>query len=274
MRDPDPDTLDPHFLAALGNLVMIAIERATLSEAISESRATARTEELKTALLSSVSHDFRTPLTAISASASSLIDYRTQLDQHTSERLLRSIVDECERLNRYTANLLEMSRLEAGQSAVRRQPLDVFDILRAVLKRVRARAGLRVFEQIRDDVELTVLADAALFELALVNLLDNAILYSPDGSTIRIEARCEGMNCRIAISDEGSGIPPDDLERVFERFYRVPRSGTLPRGSGLGLAIARGFVEAFDGSIEACVPGVLGRGTSIVINLPLIEPSP
>ncbi len=266
-----PDSLDAAFLTALCNLVTLAIERATLSERISESRATARAEELKTALLSSVSHDFRTPLATISASASSLIDYREQLDRQTTGKLLRGIVDECERLNRYTANLLEMSRLEAGQSLVKRQAIGVSDMLSAVLQRVRPRAGNRKFCRAYGDSEIAVVADAALFELVLVNVLDNAILYSEDGSTIGIEASADVAGCRIMISDEGHGIPDRDLNRVFERFYRVPRSETSRRGSGLGLAIAKGFVEALGGSIEARTPGIGGRGTSIIIVLPLAE---
>jgi two-component system sensor histidine kinase KdpD len=266
-----PNRFDFAFMAALANLIALAIERAMLSELISEGRAAARTEQLKTALLSSVSHDLRTPLTAISASASSLIDYREQLDQDTTRRLLRGIVDDCERLNRYTANLLEMSRLETGQTLARVQTLGVVEILSAVIQRVRARAGNRRIERVSTDPNLLVKADTALFELVMLNILDNAILYSDDGTRISIEARAENESCMIIVADEGQGIPPGDLNRIFRRFYRVPRAEPSPRGSGLGLAIAKGFVEVLGGRIAARSPGIGDKGTRIIIHLPLAE---
>lgn len=265
------DPLKPAFMLGLINLVALALERAALSEMIAESRAAARTEELKTALLSSVSHDFRTPLTAISASASSLIDYREQLDRETSLRLLRGIVEDCDRLNRYTANLLEMSRLEAGETPRQLQTLSVTEMLSTVVQRVRQRAGRRRIKRVLGGTDLLVNADASLFELVLVNVLDNAILYSEDGTRIMIECEEEGGFCRISVVDEGQGIPEDEVERVFERFYRIARSEPSPRGSGLGLAIARGFVEALGGTIEARTPGIEDKGTRIVIRLPLAQ---
>lgn len=265
---PEPDNA---FMSALASLVALAVERAALSESNAEAKAQTRTEELKTALLSSVSHDFRTPLTAISASASSLIDFREQLDGEATIRLLRRIVNECERLNRYTSNLLEMSRLEAGQSLARRQTLEVAETLSVIIQRVRPRAGHRMIERRLGEEHLLVSVDAAMFELVIINLLDNAILYSEDGTRIGVEARHSGDSCIISISDEGCGIPQADLENVFTRFYRVPRSEPSPRGSGLGLAIAKGFVEALGGRIMADSPGPSGRGTMITISLPLAQ---
>ncbi len=263
------ERFDTASMAALANLIALALERAMLSERIAESRAAARTEELKTALLSSVSHDFRTPLTAISASASSLIDYRDQLDEPTSLRFLRGIVDECDRLNRFTANLLEMGRLEAGQGTSRLQILSVGDMLSAVIQRVRTRAGAREIVRVSGAADPLVSADASLFELVLVNVLDNAVIYSADGSRIEVDCTEEGGFCRITIADEGQGIPEADLDAVFERFHRVIRPEPSPRGSGLGLAIARSFVEALDGNIVAQTPGIGAVGTRIVIRLPI-----
>jgi two-component system sensor histidine kinase KdpD len=263
----------PEFSAALGNVMALALERAALSRGLAERRAAARTEELKTALLSSVSHDFRTPLTAISASASSLIEFRDQLDPTTSAKLLRGIVEECERLNRFTANLLEMSRLEVGQGPTHPQVLGVADMIGAVISRVRMRAGSRKIVKAAIEANLLVLADAALFELVLVNVMENAILYSDDDTQILVSAIEEDSTCVVVIADEGEGIPARDLDRVFERFVRVSRAEASPHGSGLGLAIARGFVEALGGKIFAEIPGINGRGTRIVIRLPLAEPS-
>ena len=267
-HDPS-QRLESAFMSALANLIVLAVERAALSESHAERRAQARTEELKTALLSSVSHDFRTPLTAISASASSLIEFREKLEPAATERLLRGIVNECERLNRYTSNLLEMSRLEAGQSLARRQTLGVADTIGAVVQRIRSRAGCRdIVRQLSGD-DLLVTVDAAMFELVLVNVLDNAIIYSEDGTRIQVNVVREDDYCVITVADQGQGIPPDDLERVFTRFYRVSRPRASRRGSGLGLAIAKGFTEALGGRIRADSPGREGRGTTITIMLPL-----
>jgi two-component system sensor histidine kinase KdpD len=263
--------LEPAFVAALNSLIALALERAILSARIAETSALARTEELKTALLSSVSHDFRTPLTTIAASASSLISYREQLGPATSERLLHGIVEECDRLNRYTANLLEMSRIEAGQAVARGQTLDVAEMLGSVIARVRPRAGARTIRRDYGGEPLLVRADAALFELALVNVLDNAVTHGEDGTLIEVSSRAAQGGCEIVIADEGRGIPPEDLERVFERFYRVVRAEAAPRGTGLGLAIARGFVEAIGGHIAAVSPGIGDRGTRITIWLPLAD---
>lgn len=262
-----PGKLDANFIDALANMIALALERAALSETIAESRALVRAEELKTALLASVSHDFRTPLAAISASASSLITYRDQLDEPTSAGLLRSIVAECERLNRYTANLLEMSRLEAGGGLAGLQTLSVAEMVGAAIKRIRPRAGERIIRRC-DENDVLVSANAALFELVLLNVLDNAIRYSSDKSSIIVTIERVHDRCNLTVADEGIGIPPDDLERVFTRFHRVSRTESAPRGSGLGLAIAKGFVEALGGTIEARVPGVGNAGTRIIISLP------
>jgi Osmosensitive K+ channel histidine kinase len=261
--------LDNAFMSALANLIALAVERAALSESSAERRAQDRTEELKTALLSSVSHDFRTPLTAISASASSLIEFREQLDPTATVRLLRGIVSECDRLNRYTSNLLEMSRLEAGQSLARRQTVGVAEMIGAVVQQVRLRAGQRQIVRRSIDEDLLVTVDAAMFELVLVNVLDNAIIYSEDGTSILLDVKRDHNCCAIIVWDEGQGIERDDLEKIFTRFYRGARARSSPHGSGLGLAIAKGFVEALGGHIRAESPGPNGRGTVITIILPL-----
>lgn len=270
-ENADATLLSPAFMSSLANLIVLAVERAALTEINAERRAQVRAEELKTALLSSVSHDFRTPLTAISASASSLIDLHDRLDAAARFRLLRGIVNECDRLNRYTANLLEMSRLESGHDLTRRQEIGVTETLSAIIQRVRPRAGTRKIETEFNDDRLIIAADAALFELVIINVLDNAITYSEDGTRIRVEAALEGEFCTITVKDQGRGIPDADLQRIFERFYRVRRAEPSPRGSGLGLAIAKGFVEVMDGKISARTPGLEGPGTTIVIALPNVE---
>lgn len=265
-REASGETLS----SALANLVALAMERAALSEKIAESEASSRAENLKTILLSSVSHDFRTPLATISASASSLIEYGDRLDRQTADGMLRSIVEESERLNRFTANLLQMTRLEAGQPPSSAQIVSVSDMLSAAVRRTRPRLSGRTIER-HETEDCFVLAEASLFELALLNVLENAILYSPDGSRILILLTRERDQSVIDIADEGRGIPATELERVFDRFHRVDSTEQMPRGSGLGLAIAKGFVQAFGGTIEASIPGIGDKGTRIRIRLPLAE---
>ena len=266
--DEREEVISVAFLGALANVLALALERAQFSERVAEAAALTKSEELKTALLSSVSHDLRTPLAAISASASSLVEYRDKLTAEASGKLLRGIVDECERLNRYTGNLLEMSKLQAGLRP-KGQVLDVIEVAGSVLQRIRGKLGERKLDRHLPSDALLIEADAVLFELALTNLLVNAITYSDDGARIEVRvARLDG-EAAIDVADNGFGIPPEDLTRVFERFQRVARYEPTPRGSGLGLAIARGFVEAFGGRIWAEVPGLDGRGTRIAIRLPL-----
>ena len=252
----------------LANLVTLAMERAALSEKIAEAEAAARTESLKSALLSSVSHDFRTPLATIKASASSLIDFGDKLEPGVADDLLKTIVEESERLNRFTANLLQMTKLEAGQPLPSVEIVSVSDMLSVAVRRIRPRAGERAIER-HGREDCLVRADASLFELVLINVLENAILYSADGSRIAIGLTREPEMCLIEIADEGRGIPKAELQRVFDRFHRVDAAEQMPRGSGLGLAIAKSFVQACGGSVEAEVPGLNKRGTCIRIRLPL-----
>ena len=238
---------------------------------IAETAASARTEELKSALLSSVSHDLRTPLTAISASASSLIEFGSRLDSETSQSLLQGIVDECGRLNRFTANLLELSRLQSGGVSIKGQVLSVNDVVRSVVHRLKSRAAGHEIKIATPQHDILVNADTALFELALTNIIQNALLYSDAGSTVLIQSDSDRNGCTLTITDHGCGIPEGEQSRVFERFYRVKRSEASPQGSGLGLAIAKGFVEAFDGSIDISSPVLGGKGTSVTIRLPTVS---
>jgi len=249
------------FGRALANLVALALERAELSLKVAEAEATARTESLKSALLSSVSHDLRTPLTIIRASASSLIDYGDQLEPPVAQSLLHSILGETDRLNRFTANLLEMTRIEAGQNTSSWQILSVSDIVTAAIRRVRPKAGNRIIERMDAD-DCFVLADAVLFELVLVNVLENAVLYSPDRTRIAVDFDRSLGRCVLTIA------------RIFDRFYRGQAVEPNARGSGLGLAIARGFVRACGGTIHAETPGIGRAGCRIVISLPLAHMQP
>lgn len=271
IKDVNNIHVDSAFLEALSSLVGLALERAQFAARIAETDATMRTEELKSALLSSVSHDLRTPLTAISASASSLIAFGSDIDRDTSDILLKGIVNECDRLNRFTANLLELSRLQAGEEAISAQVLSVNDVVRSVVERLRQRFKGRNILIKPAAPDLLVLADTALFELAIANIVQNALIYSAPELPVFIESERIGPSCVLTVTDQGCGIPAAEQQRVFERFYRVRRNEASPQGSGLGLAIARGFVEAFGGEIALVSPVTENKGTQMRITLPVFE---
>jgi two-component system sensor histidine kinase KdpD len=262
--------IDAPFLQAYANLLAIALERAVLSSRIAEATAAARSEELKAALLASVSHDWRTPLSTITASASSLLEYGDKLTPEVQTQLLRSVVDEGERLNRYTANLLELSKLQAGMAPPGRT-IDVVELVAAAVQRMTPRAGKRRIETRLSSLPVIVMADPTLCELAVVNVLANAIAYSPDETSIRVSVTSVSGEAAIDVYDQGVGIPSAELDKVFLRFHRIGKGETNPRGMGLGLAIAKAFVEAFSGRIWANSPVTDGRGTRIAIRLPIAK---
>lgn len=251
------------YLAGLSALVALAHERADLSARVAEGLAATRSEELKTALLASVSHDLRTPLAAIIASASSLSDYGDTLPKSARASLLRTIVSEGERLDRLTANLLELSRLQAG-IPLPVQFIDPADIVTSAAARVHRRLAGRLIGRVPTGAYL-VQANPQLFEAAVANLLDNAAVHAPDGP-VEIAARADGDQFELSIADHGGGIPAAERERVFDRFYRLDPARP---GSGLGLAIAKGFVAASHGTIAACNREDGLDGARLVVRLPL-----
>ncbi|MBV8526041.1 MAG: sensor histidine kinase KdpD [Acetobacteraceae bacterium] len=245
-------TPDQHrLLDALADQAALAIERVNLAADVDRARLAAEAERLRTALLTSISHDLRTPLASIIGSASSLITSGKALGQEVQVELLRTIQEEAERLNRFISNLLDMTRLEAGPLKLRVGPAELSDLIGAALQRAsKILANHRVQLDIAANLPLLNL-DPVLFEQVLFNLLDNAAKYSRLGSLISIEARQDGKLVRLRIIDEGNGIPPTDLERIFDKFYRAGGADHRRAGTGLGLAICRGFVEAMGGTISA-----------------------
>lgn len=239
-----------------------AITRARLAAAKSEAEARARTEDLRNALLSSISHDLRTPLAAILASATSLEAFGAKFDAATREDLAATIREEAERLDGLVENLLNMSRLEAGALNLSPAAFDVAQSLRRTVER-RNRAEPRTVSVSVAPGLPEALGDALLFEQALGNVVDNAMRYSPPGSPIAIVARADGDGLEVEVWDEGGGVPEADLDRIFEKFYRAPRTART-RGTGLGLAIVRGLVDAMGGTAQAAnrrdgVPGLVVR---------------
>ncbi len=238
-------------LDALADMGALAIERVRLVEDLDRAERAAETDRLRQALLTSISHDLRTPLASILGAASTLRDLEPALSPASKGELLGTVIEESERLNRFIANLLDMTKLEAGAVAPSLAPQDVTEIVDTALRRLdKVLAGHAVIVDAAPDLPPVAL-DAVLFEQALVNILDNAAKYAPEGSAVTIRARREGGQIRIDILDEGEGLPEDDVERVFDKFYRARKGDRVRAGTGLGLAIARGFVEAMAGNLRA-----------------------
>jgi len=236
-------------LDSLSDQTALAIERLHLAEEMDRARMVAETEKLRSALLTSISHDLRTPLAAILGSASSLKAYRPSLDVAEQDELLGTIQDEAERLNHFIANLLDMTRLESGALAPNLAAIDLGDVIGSVLRRAPLQLH-KVSLDIEPGLPMLKL-DPVLFEQVLFNLLDNAAKYAPAGSTITLKARRESGAVRLMVLDEGPGLPEEDRERVFDKFYRVRAADKKRAGTGLGLAIARGFMESMGGTITA-----------------------
>jgi two-component system sensor histidine kinase KdpD len=268
-----PGSDEERLLLALLDQGAVGLERAELASASAEAQALRRSDQLRAALLNSISHDLRTPLSTVLGAATTLLDYGEGLKAPVRRDLLQSIREEADRLNRYVGDLLDMTRLEGGGLATRLQTTDVRDVLGAAIERVQRRLGKRTLARDFPAQLSMVEADPTLLEQAVVNILENAILYSPDDTAIEVAAYEDRANVVISIEDEGQGIPGPELERVFDKFRRVEQPSDRGQGIGLGLAISKGFVEAQGGRIAAASPihGDLAtglRGTRVLISLP------
>jgi two-component system sensor histidine kinase KdpD len=235
----------------------LAIERVRLVEDLARAERDAETDRLRQALLTSISHDLRTPLSSVLGAATTLRDLDADLGREAKGDLLATIIAESERLNRFIVNLLDMTRLEAGAVSANLTAQDVTEIVDTALRRLGAiLAEHRVVLELAPDLPALRL-DPVLFEQVLVNLLDNAAKYAPAGSTVMVTAQLMSgqaggpSQVRLQIIDAGDGLPEAERERVFDKFYRVRKGDSVRAGTGLGLAIARGFVEAMGGTLTA-----------------------
>ncbi|MDB5647952.1 sensor histidine kinase KdpD [Methylobacterium sp.] len=238
-------------LDALADMGALAIERVRLVEDLAGAARDAETDRLRQALLTSISHDLRTPLSSVLGAATSLRDLEDVLPRDAKVDLLTTIIAESERLNRFIVNLLDMTRLEAGAVAAALTPQEVGEIVDTALRRLGAILGAhRVVLELSPALPALRL-DPVLFEQVLVNLLDNAAKYAPDASTITVTGEVRHGRVCLRVLDEGEGLPEAEVETIFDKFYRVRKADSVRAGTGLGLAIARGFTEAMGGTLTA-----------------------
>lgn len=268
---PRPGPEQNRLVEAMADDIAQAIARTRLVADLEDARVTGETERLRSALLSSVSHDLRSPLAAMIGAADSLRHYGDAMDQDDRRDLLQTIRLEGERLDRYIQNLLDMTRLGHGGLTLNRDWIGVDELIGAAVARLqRYQPGLRF--EVRVAPGLAPLwVHPALLEQALFNVLENAARFSPEGEPIIVDARDADGRLQVDIVDRGPGIPEEERKRIFDMFFSVERGDRGRQGTGLGLAITQGMVGAHGGSVEA-LPGRDGCGTTIRITLPRMSP--
>lgn len=267
MLTPDERRL----LDALIDQGALAIERVYLVEDMDRAKRSMEADRLRSALLTSISHDLKTPLAAVIGSAGTLRDLSGKLSDSEKAELLSTVIDESERLNRFIANLLDMTKLESGAVIPNSARHDLGEIVGSALQRAsKILSRLRVELDLAPDMPMVVV-DAVLFEQVLFNLLDNAAKYADAGTTVRVQSWRDSQCVYLQILDEGPGIAPGDLEQIFDKFYRAQKGDHVRAGTGLGLAISRGFVEAMNGTISA-TNRTDRSGAIFTIRLPIPAP--
>jgi two-component system sensor histidine kinase KdpD len=252
-------------LEAVAGLVALALERARFLQEVSRTEALRQSDELKSALLASVSHDLRTPLTSIRAAVDNLLQADIEWDKSALHEFHVIISEEVSRLTRLVQNLLEMARIEAGELQLSKEWVSMREVFNSVLDRVDARRNHQVTIETGDG-ETLVKIDSRLIVEALTNIVGNAAKYSPAGSDILLEANIKEGQLSISVKDRGPGIAPDEIDQVFEKFFRS-RHQDRSAGTGMGLAIARGIIEAHGGKIW--VESSVGEGAAFTFTLPV-----
>lgn len=266
-----PEQLTPADERAIANLTAMAIERCALLEEHSAAHAAIKSERLKTALLSSLSHDLRTPLAAIAATAGTLRSYGGMIEPGDRTEMLETILEQCRRLDAFTGKLLSLGQLEAGLPADRFETVDVEEVLGSILAAQRITfPERRITRRIGSGAMLTR-ASPVLLEQVLANVLENALRYSEPGTEVRVTLDCEGARVVITIADQGCAIAPADMPHIFERFFRGSNIGGRS-GHGLGLAITKTFLDLIGGEVFVTSPVRKERGTLVRILLPRLAP--
>ncbi len=266
-----PDTR--RLMEALSDQVAVAIERSRLMGDIEQARLVAERERLQAILLSSISHDLRTPLASI-IGAVSVLEGDNGLDIEGRKELLTTIREEAERLNRFVENLLDTMRIESGALRLNRDWIELADVVGTAIARLAGPLATHTLDVEIDEGLPLLNLDFVLIEQVLVNLLDNAAKYSESGSPIRLSVRRNGAAVTVDVVDEGIGIPRNEQEMIFDRFYRVQGGDGREAGTGLGLAICRGIIEEHGGTIGVVSPGPSGRGSLFTVSLPVAPDTP
>jgi two-component system sensor histidine kinase KdpD len=252
-------------LPALASILAVALDRERLAAEALDAEALRRADAIKTAVLRSVSHDLRTPLMAISTSAGALARHDLEIDEEDRAELLATILSASDRLDRLVANLLDLSRLQAGAAEPDRHLVSPDELVAGALDELGPE-GAAVEVALPDDSG-SVLVDAHQVQRALVNLVENALKYSPDAEPVRVQVTTTHSEAAIRVIDHGPGVEPAERDRIFEPFQRGSRSERP--GAGLGLAIARGFAEANGGTLA--VESRAGQGATFVLRFPVVE---
>jgi two-component system, OmpR family, sensor histidine kinase KdpD len=263
-----PTREETRLLAAAADQIGQGIVRDRLSEQATELEVSRRSEELKAALLDSVSHDLRTPLATIRASAGTLADPAVALTREEAQATAREIDAEADRLGNLVSGLLDMSRITGGALETRPETMPVTEVLMPAVQRARVALGRRPLELVVPDDLPPVVVDPVLVSQVLDNLLENVARHTPDDARVRILASSDGSAVTVRVEDGGAGVPPEAMAHIFEKFYRVPaRRGSARQGTGLGLAVVKGMADAMGGSVAAA-RSELG-GLAVDLRLPV-----
>jgi two-component system, OmpR family, sensor histidine kinase KdpD len=268
--EPAPDADEENLLQILADAGATAMARAGLTVAKADAEARARTEDLRNALLSSISHDLRTPLAAVLASASSLQEFGEQFDAKTRHDLVATIQEEAERLNAFVTNLLNMTRLEGGALEPASAVFDLSEVVDRTRKRFERLRGQRKISCTLGEGAGVAMGDPVLFEVALANVLENAVRYSPDGGVIALTSFPRDGQVVVQVTDEGPGVPEGELGKLFDKFYRGAAAKRLP-GTGLGLSIVRGVMQGMGGQASAALRTDAPSGMVMSLMLPAVR---
>jgi two-component system sensor histidine kinase KdpD len=258
------------FFETFVSQVALMIEREMLDEAAEQAEMLQKSEKMYNTLLDSISHELRTPIATITGAATSLLNEQTSTNSAKRNILLQDISEAGDRLNRLVENLLDMSRLVSGRLSLKLEWCDVGDVIGVAIERMGTRLGKRTVHIQHDPQSPLVQMDFGLIEQVLVNLVENACIYTPPGTSIEIATQMIHSKLSITITDHGPGIPESDQERIFEKFYRLP--GSASGGTGLGLSVSKGIVQAHAGQLT--VENAPEGGARFTIFLPATEPPP
>ena len=271
-NDDRPDEDDSRLIVAFATQLASAIERISLGSAVQHAQVQIETERTRNALLSTVSHDLKTPLSAIIAAGTTLVDEESQLDHETRTELTHTIVEAAERLDGLVTNLLSATRMESGQIMLTKSVEALDELVGAVLSRFAERLGGRSVKlDIPSDLPL-ISVDPKLIEQVLINLVENALRYTAEDTTLHVSARAVRGEVVVQVADEGAGITDSEREKVFEKFFRGSLARSNDGGAGLGLMICRAAVRAHGGRILA--KDRPGGGACIEFSLPIADEPP